>query len=109
MDMTQLGNHQACPGPTGAEAERLMLEIWQSEIACDAVGPDDDFFALGGDSLAAVRIMMRVKETFGVELPISRLLETPILREFTLQTAALAASGSLSASNACAEMEEGIV
>jgi acyl carrier protein len=34
-----------------------------------AVGPDDDFVELGGDSLLAVLLVSDVRDVFGVELP----------------------------------------
>ena len=43
----------------------------------DAVGPDDDFFTLGGDSTAAVALMAEIEARTGLKLEISILLEAP--------------------------------
>jgi acyl carrier protein len=109
--MEQFANYSAAssdPSFAGGEAERVMLEIWKDEIWIDEVGLDDDFFALGGDSLAAVRIMMRVKDAFGIDLPISQLLETPVLRNFAVKVAGLSESAE-SGDRSPPDMEEGIV
>ncbi|PBC80626.1 AMP-binding enzyme [Streptomyces sp. 2321.6] len=47
--------------------EQFLADVW-SEALGTAVGAEDDFFALGGDSLRSLRITSRVNETFGVEL-----------------------------------------
>ncbi|MEU8682738.1 amino acid adenylation domain-containing protein [Streptomyces sp. NPDC048611] len=65
------------PGPDAAEpadrvaprtpTEQFLADVW-SEALETAVGAEDDFFALGGDSLRSLLIASRVNETFGVEL-----------------------------------------
>ncbi|MCZ1005688.1 phosphopantetheine-binding protein [Streptomyces lydicus] len=47
--------------------EQFLADVW-SEALGTAVGAEDDFFALGGDSLRSLLIASRVNETFGVEL-----------------------------------------
>ena len=41
------------------------------------VPADEDFFDLGGDSLRAVRVVLDIGRDFGVDLPVSALIETP--------------------------------
>jgi amino acid adenylation domain-containing protein/non-ribosomal peptide synthase protein (TIGR01720 family) len=64
------------PGPdgfaTGTErrapstpAERAVAAAWADVLATDEVGADDDFFALGGDSILAVRVVSRLRAAFG--------------------------------------------
>ncbi|MFD0663417.1 non-ribosomal peptide synthetase [Thermocatellispora tengchongensis] len=44
--------------------ERLLAEEWARELGLDRVGPGDDFFALGGDSLLGARILTRLRAIF---------------------------------------------
>lgn len=66
--------------PPRGEQEELMARIWAEELGVERIGRNDDFFALGGHSLRATRLVARVRETFGVELPLRRLFERPTLR-----------------------------
>ena len=56
----------SAPGGASAESaglERRVAAIWRDVLGAAEIGPDDDFFALGGTSLAAIRIAMRIAET----------------------------------------------
>ena len=73
---------EAAP-PRGATEERLA-DIWRLLLPQDGdrgavIGRDDTFFALGGNSLSATRLMFRVGEVFGVELGLASFYEAPTL------------------------------
>lgn len=57
--------------------EQTLSKIWSELLSVDRVGVDDNFFDLGGQSLAGAAILARVKETFGVELAVTDLLKRP--------------------------------
>jgi acyl-CoA synthetase (AMP-forming)/AMP-acid ligase II/thioesterase domain-containing protein/acyl carrier protein len=52
------------------DAERKMAEIWREVLKIPEVGIDEDFFALGGDSLLAAVLTHRIAEVFGAEPPL---------------------------------------
>src|SRR6185369_14260264 len=49
------------------EMEETIAEIWQRVVGIGNIGINDDFLELGGDSLAALQLMSRLRETFDVE------------------------------------------
>jgi amino acid adenylation domain-containing protein len=57
--------------------EELLLSIWAEVLGLDRPGVHDNFFDLGGHSLLATRIASRVRQVFGVDLPLQRLFELP--------------------------------
>lgn len=64
--------------PPRNPVEETVLEIWQRVLDVEDVGVDDDFLLdLGGDSLAAVRVLAEVTSVFGQELPLDVFLDAP--------------------------------
>lgn len=59
-----------------------VAAIWSDILGVSGIAPQDDFFALGGHSLNAVRMIARVRKDFGVSLPLGKLFETPRLEAF---------------------------
>lgn len=58
-------------------AEQAVAAIWQEVLGIDRVGVDDDYFALGGHSLAAVQIGAKIKNHFGVEFDLRSFFDNP--------------------------------
>ncbi|MEA2603268.1 MAG: hypothetical protein QOF89_4260 [Acidobacteriota bacterium] len=57
--------------------EELVAAIWAELLHRDRVGPHDGFFELGGHSLLAIQAISRMREAFGVEVPLRTLFEEP--------------------------------
>ena len=51
-------------------AESVIARIWTELLGVAVVRPDDDFLRLGGDSLRSTRLVSRLRDAFGVELPL---------------------------------------
>ncbi|MEO3715965.1 phosphopantetheine-binding protein, partial [Roseateles flavus] len=76
----QAWSRRAYEAPQG-EVETTLAAIWAELLQLERVGRHDNFFELGGHSLMAVQLMSRMRVTFGVELPLSTLFDTPSLTE----------------------------
>ena len=85
--------------------ERAIADVWRELLGVDEIGREDDFFALGGHSLAAVRLFARIRKQFAVDLPLATLFQAPTLADLaavvaetgglpTTQTVAVARKGS---------------
>ena len=58
-------------------AEELICGLFAEVLAVSSAGPDDSFFALGGDSLLAMRLIARVRGVLDAEVSIRDLFADP--------------------------------
>jgi amino acid adenylation domain-containing protein len=72
--------------PAG-EVESAIAAIWQGLLKVDQVGRHDHFFELGGHSLLAVQLMSRLRDAYGIDVPLRTLFAHPDLAGFTAQLA----------------------
>jgi aryl carrier-like protein len=67
------------PEPGGLTGDRKVLaEVWAEVLGVESVGPDDDFFALGGDSIRAIRAIA-LAESRGVGMSLADLFDCPTI------------------------------
>src|SRR5262249_54404154 len=62
--------------------EVRLAPIWADVLRVERVGARDNFFELGGHSLVATLVLARVRAEFGIELPLRKLFEAPVLADF---------------------------
>lgn len=85
-------NRRALPAPEGADllpsgeyvaprtpTEAQLAELWAELLNVSRVGALDHYFDLGGHSLLATQLSARVRQVFGVELPLRAVFERPTL------------------------------
>ncbi|HEV2149750.1 MAG TPA: amino acid adenylation domain-containing protein, partial [Longimicrobiaceae bacterium] len=96
MPLTPNGklDRRALPAPEGeayarrgyeapqGEVEEAVAEIWAEVLRLERVGRWDHFFELGGHSLLAVRVVSRVRQRLGVEVPVGEVFRLPVLAEY---------------------------
>ncbi|MFP5285863.1 MAG: phosphopantetheine-binding protein, partial [Thermoanaerobaculia bacterium] len=70
--------------PPANEIEEELARIWSHLLQCERVGANDNFFNLGGHSLLVVQLATRIRETFGVDVPLQRIFEASTLAELGL-------------------------
>jgi len=65
--------------PPATPMEETLVHIWQVILNQAPIGSADNFFALGGDSLAAARVVAHVRAHFAIELPLAGIFQEPTL------------------------------
>ncbi|MER7165823.1 amino acid adenylation domain-containing protein, partial [Micromonospora sp. NPDC000207] len=82
------------PGDAPREGvERLVSEVWSELLGTTGIGRDDSFFALGGDSLLATRMISRLRDRGVTGAGIAALFTAPALRDFAATLTAGPAAG----------------
>ncbi|MFI5916481.1 amino acid adenylation domain-containing protein [Dactylosporangium sp. NPDC051541] len=91
---------RAVPAPGGSAQPRGrapqtalqagLARLWAEALDVDDIGLDDDFFALGGNSLTAARVFARLQTTFGIDAAQSRFLTARLLADPSLEACAAA-------------------
>lgn len=66
----ETSERQAAPLSAPASRGQEIAELWGEYLNCREVGVDDDFFALGGNSLTGIKIIDRVAQDYGVQLSV---------------------------------------
>ena len=66
---------------TGDGDAEVIAAVFEEIIGAAVTGPDESFFALGGDSLMAVQAIVRISDALGVELTVDDLFRYPTVRE----------------------------
>jgi len=71
------------PGERGTRRDSIqwkLTEIWKKTLGYGEIGPDENYFELGGTSLMAVRVFDQIEKALGRCLPLATLYEAPTIR-----------------------------
>jgi acyl carrier protein len=74
--------------------EELLAPLWEEVLGVERVGVHDDFFALGGHSLLGVQLISRVRDLFGVKLPVRALFHATTIGDLAERIAEEMAAGA---------------
>ena len=80
--------------PPRGDVEVFLAAQWEDLLGVAGVGREDDFFVLGGHSLLATRLVSRLREHLGVELPLRRVFDRPRLADLAVDVQALRGSAA---------------
>jgi oxalate---CoA ligase len=69
------------------ELQMLVADIYAEVLETRQVGADDNFFALGGDSLRATQVISRLRSLFSIDLPIATLFSKATVAELAEEIA----------------------
>jgi acyl-CoA synthetase (AMP-forming)/AMP-acid ligase II/acyl carrier protein len=73
--------------------EKELAGIWASILQIEELSIDDDFFALGGDSLLAVHVLSRIRDVMHLEVEVSHFFEAPTIAEIARHLETLMETG----------------
>src|SRR5262249_31353886 len=66
------------------DIESKLVEIWKETLSVEEIGIHDNFFEVGGDSLLATQLILRLGESFNVDLSLRTLFQAPTVANLAL-------------------------
>jgi iturin family lipopeptide synthetase A/iturin family lipopeptide synthetase C/tyrocidine synthetase-3 len=66
-----------------SDLEEGIAKIWRDVLRVEHVGPHDNFFDLGGDSILVTKAILRMKKKLGIDVNIGDFFEYPIIRKIS--------------------------
>jgi tyrocidine synthetase-3 len=64
------------------QTEEQLVRIYRELLEVEKVGIRDSFFALGGNSLKAIKLAAKIHETFNIDIPMAQVFKTPGIKDF---------------------------
>ena len=97
------GSISELPHPESSQdIEKFLCEMWQELLGVEGVTLDDNFFELGGDSLLALQVTSRLRQSLVADISVATVLEAPNIAELTRRL--LEQQQSMSDSDEASEM-----
>ena len=75
--------------PPRTDLEKTLADLWSDALGLESVGIDDDFFAFGGHSLAAIKLTSRLQSTLGIPVKVNMIFSAPTVAQFALLVAGI--------------------
>jgi amino acid adenylation domain-containing protein len=73
----------AQPRTSGSSTDQAVESVWRAMVGREDIDPDQNFFDAGGTSLAAIRLVARLRAEHGLHIPLVKVFEHPTLRSFS--------------------------
>ncbi|WP_051227591.1 non-ribosomal peptide synthetase [Oceanospirillum beijerinckii] len=96
--------------PPRTALEATLVKLWAEVLGLESVGVEDDFFALGGHSLAAIKLTSRLQSALGMSVKVNMIFSAPSVAQFAQLVDGEANTGTLIAlsnKEAALSLEEG--
>jgi len=77
----QFPREAEAPTKTLNKIESDLVKIWEGVLAVEGINLFDNFFSLGGDSLKAVRVVVKIEQSSGIKVPLNIIFQAPTIQE----------------------------
>jgi acyl carrier protein len=67
--------------PPVSAMEMALVSAWKEVLSLDRIGVHDDFFELGGDSLAMMQVIFRIAKISSIDVPIDTFFDGPTVQQ----------------------------
>src|SRR5487761_755342 len=64
-----------------SDTSARLTRIWREMLGVESIDHDQNYFDLGGDSILAVQLFIRIEQEFNVKLPLATLFDAPTIGE----------------------------
>ncbi|WP_205878058.1 non-ribosomal peptide synthase/polyketide synthase [Mycobacterium camsae] len=85
--MTTIEGELQQRGSDGRSVEQVLIDIYRQVLGVEHVGVDQSFFDLGGDSLAAMRVVVAVNAALNADLRVGALFDAPTITQLASRIA----------------------
>ncbi|MCY1079431.1 non-ribosomal peptide synthetase [Archangium lansingense] len=89
----------------GTDLERVLASTWCDVLGLQRVGRDEDFFALGGHSLTATRVTVRLRERLAMDVPVRWIFEHPTIARLASALTAARPAETVGSDTAAVEIQ----
>jgi acyl carrier protein len=81
-------------GPPSTPTQTLVAQVWCELLGLDAVAATDDFFEVGGHSLAAVQVIYEIESRTGISLELDAFFDLSTVADVAAELDRLRSQGA---------------